>query len=423
MIEVQFLNKVLQSKDYSLIEDFDVTREHFPQFEKEFDYIVSHHNNYSNVPDTESFLTKFPKFPIVEVAEGRQYLVDTIREQELYRKLKPILKKASELFLDDSNLSADYIMANLDSFTPCYSIHAQDIIKETDSRFDHYLSRSEKKTFITTGYKELDQVINGWNKGEELVVIVARTGEGKSSFLIKTLTSAWNEGNNVGFLSPEMSGDRVGYRFDTAYKNFSNSSLIRGDDVDGYEEYISDLKNNQHKFMVSTPKDFGGRVTVTKIRQWAKYHKLDVIAIDGISYIRDERYNRGDTKTTSLTNIAEDLMALSIEMKVPILVAVQANRGGVKKSDEEGYPELQDIRDSDGIAYNASKAISIRQRDGAMEITPIKNRDGQSHKTLLYAWNPDRGQYNYIPSRDNGMDNANEEEVDGMKEKYGGIVF
>lgn len=423
MIEVQFLNKVIAERDFSLIEDNDIDGEYFAQFQKEYEYVRHHHQTYGNVPDRESFLKKFPKFPLIDVNEGRQYLVDEMRESKLYRDLRPILEKTGELIRDDSSLAADFIRANIDMFMPSYSIHAQDIIKESDSRLEHYKNRGEEKAFISTGFKELDQMINGWNLGEEFIVIVARTGEGKSSFLIKTLTSAWEQGNNVGFLSPEMSGDRVGYRFDTANENWSNSSLIRGDRLDGYEEYIQDLKKKSGKFMVSTPKDFGGKVTVTKIRQWAKYHRLDVIAIDGISYIRDERYNRGDTKTTSLTNISEDLMALSIEMRIPIMVAVQANRGGVKNKDEEGHPELQDIRDSDGIAYNASKAISIRQRDGAMEITPIKNRDGQSHRTLLYAWNPDKGQYNYIPSAKSGMPDTDEEEIEDMREKYGGVLF
>ena len=61
-----------------------------------------------------------------------------------------------------------------------------------------------------------------------------------------------------------------------------------------------------------------------------------------------KRYKKGDNKTISLINISEDLMALSIELGIPILVVVQSTRGGVKNADSEGTPELENIRDSDG---------------------------------------------------------------------------
>ena len=55
-------------------------------------------------------------------------------------------------------------------------------------------------------------------------------------------------------------------------------------------------------------------------------NKLDILGIDGITYLTDERYKKGDNRTTMLTNISEDLISLSIELKIPIIVVVQSNR-------------------------------------------------------------------------------------------------
>ena len=60
-------------------------------------------------------------------------------------------------------------------------------------------------------------------------------------------------------------------------------------------------------------------------------------------------------------------MNLSIELKIPILVVVQANRGGVV-TDDEGTPEVEHIRDSDGIAHNASKILAMRLKDRVLTI-------------------------------------------------------
>ena len=130
---------------------------------------------------------------------------------------------------------------------------------------------------------------------------------------------------NVGYISPEMSEESVGYRFDSLNKHFSNFALYTGKDVENYEEYIDDLKTNaKNKFIVATPLDFNRKITVSKLRKFCLQHKLDVLCIDGITYLSDERYHKGDNKTTSLTNISEDLMSLSCELKIPI-IAIDAS--------------------------------------------------------------------------------------------------
>ena len=130
-------------------------------------------------------------------------------------------------------------------------------------------------------------------------------------------------------------------------------------------------------------------------------HALDAIAIDGITYMTDERYKKGDNKTTPLTNISEDLMSLSIELKIPILVVVQANRSGVVDAEKGGTPVLESIRDSDGISHNASKVLSIRQdKDGMLEIGIKKQRFGPVGGKLKYSWNIDKGIFDFVPSYD-----------------------
>ena len=69
---------------------------------------------------------------------------------------------------------------------------------------------------------------------------------------------------------------------------FPTDLLWGNSGVDDYETYIKDLKEKQNKFIVATPADFDRRITVTKLRNWVKQYKLDMIAIDGITYLTDE---------------------------------------------------------------------------------------------------------------------------------------
>lgn len=154
-----------------------------------------------------------------------------------------------------------------------------------------------------------------------------------------------------------------------------------------------------NKFLVATPKDFDRNITVSKLKNWKEQYGLDLIAVDGIKYMADERYKRGDNLTTTLTNISEDLMALSNDVGIPILVVAQANRSGVKDDDQDGTPELDSVRDSDGIAQNASKVLAIRQKkDNVLEIGVKKQRFGPVGGKLLYQWDINMGDFAYIPS-------------------------
>ena len=420
MVSLQILNRVISTKDISIITDNNLTIDYFLEYEDEYSFIKEHFDNYKNVPDTETFINKFPDFELLEVNESDRYLVDAIREEYLYSKSVPVIKKAAELLKSDSNEASRYLQSELVNLTPNYTTPYVDII-HSNSRVEMFEDKSNNKDkwFIPTGFEELDDIIYGWQCGEEFVVIFARTGIGKSWVLVKTVQHAWEIGKNVGYVSPEMSADKIGYRFDTLNNHFSNMALVRGDkskvSIDEYKQYNEKLAEHNNRILVSTPMDFNKQVTVGKLRTFVQANNLDMLAIDGITYMTDERYKRGDNKTTSLTNISEDLMALSCELKIPILVVVQSNRGGTEKD----TPDLEDIRDSDGIAHNATKVISLNQKEEALVMKIKKNRDGKVGDKLTYLWDIDLGEFTWMPGDfDSATIERKEQKREEVKKEY-----
>ena len=420
MVSLQILNKIISTKDISIIIDNNLTIDYFLEYEDEYSFIKEHFDNYKNVPDTVTFINKFPDFELLEVNESDRYLVDAIREEYLYSKSVPVIKKAAELLKSDSNEASRYLQSELVNLTPNYTTPYVDII-HSNSRVEMFEDKSNNKDkwFIPTGFEELDDIIYGWQCGEEFVVIFARTGIGKSWVLVKTVQHAWEIGKNVGYISPEMSADKIGYRFDTLNNHFSNMALVRGDkskvSIDEYRQYNEKLAEHNNRILVSTPMDFNKQVTVGKLRTFVQSNNLDMLAIDGITYMTDERYKRGDNKTTSLTNISEDLMALSCELKIPILVVVQSNRGGTEKD----TPDLEDIRDSDGIAHNATKVISLNQKEEALVMKIKKNRDGKIGDKLTYLWDIDLGEFTWMPGDcDSATIERKEQKREEVKKEY-----
>ena len=418
MVQLQMLSYILNNKSMSILFDNNITDEYFTEYSGEYEFIKKHYEEYKKVPDVETFLSNFEEFELLDVKENERYLVDTIREEYLYSKSVPVIKKAAELLKGDANEASKYLQSELVNLVPNYTTPTVNIIQSNDRvKVFEEKSLHKDKWFIPTGFRELDDIITGWQMGEEYVVIFARTGQGKSWFLVKSMQHAWQIGKNVGYISPEMSANKIGYRFDTVNKNFSNLALLKGDTqqitVGDYSKYCEELAKHENKFLVSTPMDFNKQVTVSKLRTFITFNKLDVLAIDGITYMTDERYKRGDNKTTTLTNISEDLMALSCELKVPVLIVVQSNREGVK-DDKDATPSLENIRDSDGISHNASKVIALKQKEDALVVKIEKHRDGRAGDKLMYMWDIDSGVFQWIPSDD---DSAPQEKKEERKEE------
>lgn len=410
MVGLQIISKILSTKSIELLQDNNITAEYFQDYQDEIEYILEHYEKYNAVPDKATFLNEFPDITLLEVQESDKYLVDKIREEYLYYKAVPIINKAADLLTTDSNMAAEYLLNQIKYLQPDYDLGGIDIIKQAKDRYQQYKDRKNHQDdwFFTCGFEELDDLIHCIQRIEEFIVIVARTNMGKSFVLEKICTHIWEIGYNVGYVSPEMSASSIGYRFDTLYKNYSNTGLMwakNGVDDAEYEKYIDELTTRDNRFVVATPADFQRKITITKLKNWIKKYKLDCIAIDGITYLSDERYKKGDSTTKSLTNISEDLMALSVELKVPVLVVVQANRSGIiDKGNNEDTPELESIRDSDGIAMNASKVLSIRQTsEGVLKIEVKKHRSGKVGGKVAYNWDIDTGTFTYLPMTDDGV--------------------
>lgn len=417
MVELQILSKIIATGSYALIEENLITEEYFAGtgYEEEFKFIADHYNEYNEVPDKSTFLAKFPDIELVEVTVSNRYLIDTLREEYKFRKFAPILNEAAKLTKKDANAGVEYMLNALKTLTPDYNIAGVDLIADGSIRAEHYKDRVDNQDnwYFSSGFVELDNIIHGIQRFEELFVLFARLGNGKSWVLATITSHIWKLGFNVGYISPEMGPDSVGYRFDTIVNGYSNRDLmwgLPGIDFDKYKADIDKLKERNNKFIVSTPADFGNKITVSKLRQYVKQYKLDVLAIDGIKYLSDERGKRNDNTTTTLTNISEDLMALSVELQIPILVVVQANREGEK----DDVPNIENIRDSDGIAQNATKVVALRQDDGNLEMLVEKNRYGTTGKKLKYIWNINEGEFTYTESAD---DMTKEEKTERREKK------
>ena len=309
MVALQVISKILSTQSLDIMRDNNITKDYFVGYEEEIQYILDHEEKYGNVPDKATFLSKFDKVELVDVTESDRYLVDAIREEDLFNRSLKVFNHVAELMNEDANAASEYLMHELPSLQPNYSLGGTNIIEQAKQRYNEMQTRKNNGDtfFITTGFEELDELWHGLQRGEELLAIVARTNGGKTWIVQKMCTHIWEIGFNVGLVEPEMSDTSIGFRFDTLHGNFSNRGLMWGKDTvneEEYANYINELENKKNVFMVAQPKDFNRDITVSKLRMWVKQYKLDVLAIDGIQFMVDERAKRSDSERQMLAHIS-----------------------------------------------------------------------------------------------------------------------
>ena len=413
MIQLQALNYIIKNNDLSFLDLFD--EKYYFNYSDEYKYVASHAKKYKKAPDINTMLEKFENFTPIDVTESSSYLSTKLYEDYVYNETVKIINNTIPMFKENAVKAKESILNKLQAIKPPMRSYGEDIITNAKQRYDLLIDRqaNPEHSVISTGLDEVDMVLGGgMRRGEELIVIYARTNNAKTWIAEKFATSCWEAKNNVGFFSPEMSPTQIGYRFDTLFKHFDNHGISGSSpdfNSDEYKKYINTLTSKTRPgFIVTTPTSYPDRrVTVSELRRWIEDRNLDLLVIDGLSYLSNERYGSTHKNTTeNLTDIAEDLMTLSIEKKIPIVVVMQANRQGARDSEGEvstEAPEIDTIRGSDGISHNASRAISIYKAKDIIKLYFSKNRYGEKGQHLFYQYDINFGKFTYVPNPKSGL--------------------
>lgn len=424
MIQLQVINKLLTDRNFSLLTNNNIDEKYFSQYSEEYKFIRDHYKKYGNVPDDETIAEKFEDFEFIDVTESDKYLIEALQEEYLYNEAVPILTRAAEMLQSDSKQAVEYLLPSLRDLNQTIvsnvgvDIMSAQGIQARKEKYEQYKEGVNVDT-ISTGFKELDEIIGGWYPGEELVMILGRINQGKSWLLQAFLANAWANGKSVLLYSGEMSSLSVGFRTDTLVNHYSNRGLTSGN-IPEEDAYFADLdrcKDFKIPFRVVTPKDLGGRLNVEQLRDLIIKHNPDIIGIDQLSLMNDTRRSRD--RNEKYTNISEDLYDLSEELGKPILFDHQANRGAAFK-DEDGNmdtPEIEHSKDSDGPAASATRIISLAQTGAGLKISVKKNRYGANNLSVTYFWDIDKGTFTYLPESSDKIKAKDSPTVKNLKAK------
>lgn len=418
MVQLQVLNKILADKDASIITLNNLTSDFFPEYIGEFHFIKEHLDKYGCLPDKETFLDKFEDFEVLDVNEPTSYLLEELYSDKTrrdlvtnYNKLRPLLMSGDKEATDEALMLLKQAAENISG---AVSLNCTNIL-EDKSRYDSYLERLENydKYFIKTGFNELDAVIGGWDVTEELAVIVARTGVGKSWLLLKCAAAAAKQGKTVGIYSGEMSENKVGYRLDTLIGNISNGALIHGGASikNEYKRYLDNLEEEvPGKIFVLTPQMINGAAGVSALRAFVEKYNIDILFIDQHSLLADDRKAKNPVEKAA--NISTDLKLLQVIKRIPIIAVCQQNRT-VAEGKEFDTTQLAQ---SDKIGQDATIIIFIERKADLFRLHLVKSRDTENGKILSYKVDLNQGSFIFIPEDEENGGSSEEMDSSGYSE-------
>ncbi|KGF63640.1 replicative DNA helicase [Pseudomonas lutea] len=387
--------------------------------------MVSEHHQY--LPDGSSMLAYAAT--IQSGAQGTsswKTYARVIRERAVLRKVVETANTISQSANDDLPVAeiiargqqAMADLRDLDDGEPDYH-KVGDILPQVIDTIDSKFSGTAPKG-LSTGIPDLDKLIRGLRPGN-MVVVAGLPASGKTILGVQIAQYATTQLGGAGLVfSLEMTKEELVTRNIASLGAVDLTRLDEGHSLKDEDwPRITSAVSVLHKARLYVCDQAG--MTVARIRsiarQCQRHEGLDVIVVDYITLIAGEG---GQNRTLEVGKISTALKNLAKELKVPVIVLAQLNRGPTNRPDKR--PRPSDIRDSGQIEQDADVVILVHvdkdTDEGANGVTELivgKCRHGKPGTCLVQA----QGQFvRFVPF--GGKPPSDEEVAMGRAVKFTG---
>lgn len=232
-------------------------------------------------------------------------------------------------------------------------------LKKTFQQLSNIKSNAKGITGISTGYKKLDEMTSGFQKGD-LIVLAGRPSMGKTGLALNIAAQAGMTNAAVGIFSLEMAAEQLTLRMlssesGIAHHNIRNAS-ITSDEWVQLTNVAAQLGNTRLYI------DDSAMVNVMELRTKARKLKaqgnLDFIVVDYLQLLSGA--GKFENRHQEVSAISRGLKALAKELEVPVLALSQLSRAVDSRMDKR--PMLSDLRESGAIEQDAD-VIMFLYRD------------------------------------------------------------
>jgi len=274
---------------------------------------------------------------------------------------------------------------------------ADKLITKAIEEIEVLKNRESDLTGVPTGLYDLDMQTAGWQKSD-LVIIAARPGMGKTSFVLSMARNAAVQFNRkIALFSLEMSAVQLTKRLIASETEIALNKLRNGN----LEEY-------EWVKLVEKTKELGDAELIiddtpainifelrAKCRRLKQQHDIDMVIIDYLQLMSGMSDGKSFNREQEISNISRSLKTIAKELDIPVIALSQLSRA-VETRGGNKRPMLSDLRESGAIEQDADLVLFLYRPEyygmdelddgtpskGLAEVIIAKHRNGPTGSVI-----------------------------------------
>lgn len=235
---------------------------------------------------------------------------------------------------------------------------------------------------LYTGMLDLDQLTCGLHN-EELTIIGARPGMGKTTFALQIADYIAKKKIPVMFISLEMSEEQIITKLIAKDTRINSTKMRLGtlNDQEVVKVYEAGAELEERPLYITSNLRTIQQIEV-EARKLKNKKNIGLIIIDYIQLIKSSQ--KFNLREQEVADITRTLKLLTLELKIPIIGLCQLNRNATRQE-----PMLSDLRESGAIEQDADNVIFIYQEEETDTAAPVvtiklaKQRAGTTGKVNM----------------------------------------
>lgn len=401
-IEQQILGlTIVNKKEFEKIEDL-IKSEHFSiEFhQKLFERIMEIRKTTDSEGLIQAFLSQYfnddGRQEIVYMIQGASSL-SNIRDYtfsliELYQKRETL--KAMEDF-QNAIIEKKYDFATselLDRISKIDGANQDNAKIYTLAEIEKEMeSETNEDLYLPTGFRKINEVLNGGLRKGNLTVLGARPAVGKTSWAQQVILNIAKQNKVCLFASLEVNNSQVYDKFVSINKKIPawkiHKKTLNQTEMIDYNKSKEELRGlNDFIFVVDTQQSI--RQIESMVKKHIAKRKLDLLVVDYIQIVKRE-YSKNISEATAIKEITTGLKDIAKKYNIAVLGLAQINREGVNGKE----PTMSDLKGSGGIEEDADCIILLHRPidnegilgvEGTFKI--VKNRWGDT-KNIKFCFN------------------------------------
>lgn len=325
----------------------------------------------------------------VTSAANIEYHARIVAQKHIQREL---IRVSTQIIQDSYDETTDVFNLLDDAEKNLFSITEQNLSRGVENigslttkalkQLEELKDKEDGLTGIPSGFTFLDRITSGWQPSD-LVILAARPGMGKTSFVLALArNAAMDFKKGVAIFSLEMSNIQLVHRLISLEAEIAGTKLRNGK-LEGHEwqqlhtaiEHLSEAPI----FIDDTPgiNIFELRA---KCRRLKMQHDIQLVIIDYLQLMSGGTDNQRGNREQEVSAISRSLKGMAKELNVPVIALSQLSRavevrGGNKR------PQLSDLRESGCLTGDT--LIQDIQTGRRIPIKELAERSNQTGTKVL----------------------------------------